>query len=151
MNLSTIEVTGDVIVKKRKVEGNVKSRSISLDGNVLASNGTLTEWGKITGDLDDQTDLKDALDGKADADEIPTKLSDLENDEGFITGINSSDVTTALGYTPYNSSNPSGYISGITSAMVTDALGFTPYSDANPSGFTSDSALTTEDIDEAIA
>ena len=36
--------------------------------------------------------------------------------QGFITGITSSDVTTALGYTPYNSSNPSGYI---TSAALT--------------------------------
>ena len=40
---------------------------------------------------------------------IPTKVSDLNNDSGFITGITSSDVTTALGYTPYNSSNPNGY------------------------------------------
>lgn len=60
---------------------------------------------------------------------IPTKTSDLTNDSGFITsaslsgyatqtwvtsqgyltGITSSDVTTALGYTPYNSSNPSNY------------------------------------------
>ena len=31
---------------------------------------------------------------------IPTKTSDLTNDAGFITGITSSDVTTALGYTP---------------------------------------------------
>ena len=30
-----------------------------------------------------------------------------------IEGINSSDVTTALGYTPYNSSNPNGYTSNI--------------------------------------
>ncbi len=30
--------------------------------------------------------------------------------QGYITGITSSDVTTALGYTPYNASNPSGYI-----------------------------------------
>lgn len=36
--------------------------------------------------------------------------------QGFITGITSSDVTTALGYTPYNSSNPSGFI---TSAALT--------------------------------
>ena len=28
----------------------------------------------------------------------------------YLTGITSSQVTTALGYTPYNSSNPSGYI-----------------------------------------
>lgn len=40
--------------------------------------------------------------------------------------LTSSQVTTALGYTPYNSSNPSGYISSITSGMVTSALGYTP-------------------------
>lgn len=33
---------------------------------------------------------------------IPTKTSDLNNDSGFITGITSSDVTTALWYTPSN-------------------------------------------------
>lgn len=32
------------------------------------------------------------------------------NNKGYITGINSSMVTNALGYTPYNSTNPSGYI-----------------------------------------
>lgn len=30
--------------------------------------------------------------------------------QGYITGITSSNVTTALGYTPYNSSNPNGFI-----------------------------------------
>ena len=40
---------------------------------------------------------------------IPSKTSDLTNDAGFITGISSSDVTTALGYTPYDATNPSGY------------------------------------------
>lgn len=30
--------------------------------------------------------------------------------QGYITGITSAMVTTALGYTPYNSSNPAGYI-----------------------------------------
>jgi len=79
---------------------------------------------------------------------IPTKTSDLTNDSGYITGISSADVTSALGYTPYNSTNPNGYISGITSAMVTSALGYTPYNSTNPNGYTSDSALTTSDIDE---
>lgn len=41
--------------------------------------------------------------------DLPTKVSDLTNDTGFITGITGSDVTTALGYTPYNSTNPNGY------------------------------------------
>ena len=35
---------------------------------------------------------------------VPTKTSDLTNDDGFITGITSGDVTTALGYTPVNPS-----------------------------------------------
>jgi hypothetical protein len=53
----------------------------------------------------------------------------------YLTGIDSSMVTTALGYTPYNSTNPSGYITGITSGMVTTALGYTPYNSTNPSGY----------------
>ena len=52
------------------------------------------------------------------------------NPSGYITGISSGDVTTALGYTPYNSSNPSNYISGINSGMVTTALGYTPVTNA---------------------
>lgn len=41
--------------------------------------------------------------------DIPTDLAELTNSPGYITGITSSDVTTALGYTPYDSSNPAGY------------------------------------------
>ena len=44
---------------------------------------------------------------------IPTDTSDLTNNAGFITGITSGDVTTALGYTPYDSSNPNGYTSNV--------------------------------------
>ena len=43
---------------------------------------------------------------------------------GYITGITSSDVTTALGYTPYNSSNPNGYTNNIgTITKVTTSAG----------------------------
>ena len=48
---------------------------------------------------------------------VPTDTWDLTNWAGFITGITSGDVTTALGYTPYNSTNPSGYI---TSSSISD-------------------------------
>lgn len=41
-------------------------------------------------------------------------ISDLNNDSGFITWINSTDVTTALGYTPYSSSNPDWYLTSST-------------------------------------
>jgi hypothetical protein len=42
----------------------------------------------------------------------------------------------------YSLTNPNGYISGITGSMVTSALGFTPYDATNPSGFITSSALT---------
>ena len=48
---------------------------------------------------------------------IPTDTSDLTNGAWFITGITSWDVTTALWYTPYNSTNPSGYV---TSSIIND-------------------------------
>lgn len=41
-------------------------------------------------------------------------ISDLNNDSGFITWITSWDVTTALWYTPYNSSNPDWYLTSST-------------------------------------
>jgi hypothetical protein len=40
---------------------------------------------------------------------VPTDTGDLTNWAWFITGITSWDVTSALGYTPYNSTNPAGY------------------------------------------
>ena len=58
--------------------------------------------------------------------DIPTDNNQLANGAGYITGITSTDVTTALGYTPYDSGNPSGYITGITSGDVTTALGYVP-------------------------
>lgn len=132
------------------------------DGQVLKYNSTAQKWenstvgggtwGSITGTLSDQTDLQTALDAKYDA----------SNPSGFITGITSSDVTNALGYTPYNSTNPNGYITisalngyatetwvtnqgyitGITSSDVTTALGYTPYNATNPNGYITASALT---------
>lgn len=44
---------------------------------------------------------------------VPTDTNELTNGAGYITGISSGDVTTALGYTPYDSSNPSGYTSNV--------------------------------------
>jgi hypothetical protein len=48
----------------------------------------------------------------------------------------------ALGFTPYNATNPDGFISGITYSNVITALGYTPYNSTNPSGFITSSALT---------
>ena len=51
-------------------------------------------------------------------------------------------IATALGFTPYNATNPAGYITGITSGNVTTALGYTPYNASNPSGYLSTVSLT---------
>ena len=55
--------------------------------------------------------------------DIPTDLGDLTNNAGYIKGITSSDVTTALGYTPYSSANPNNYTSVIESTV--SGWGFT--------------------------
>ena len=58
------------------------------------------------------------------------------NPNGYITGITSSNITSALGFTPYNSTNPNGYITGITSSNITSALGYTPYNgSSNPNDY----------------
>ena len=50
---------------------------------------------------------------------VPTNNNELTNGAGYITGIDSSDVTTALGFTPYDSTNPNGYQ---TAAQVSTAI-----------------------------
>jgi hypothetical protein len=50
----------------------------------------------------------------------PTALSSFSNDTGYITGINSSNVTNALGYTPFNSGSWGGnYHYGLSSNSTT--------------------------------
>lgn len=49
--------------------------------------------------------------------------------QGYITGITSSDVTTALGYTPYNATNPAGYTSNI--GTVTSVNNIQPGTNGN--------------------
>ena len=61
---------------------------------------------------------------------LPTKVSDLTNDSGFITSITSMDVTTALGYTPYNSTNPSGYQANVIETVKVNGTALTPSSKA---------------------
>jgi len=55
--------------------------------------------------------------------------ANITNTAGTLS-LTSGNITTALGFTPYNATNPTGYITGITSSNVTTALGFTPFSNA---------------------
>ena len=74
-------------------------------------------WGNITGNIEDQTDLQTVLASKQD---VLTPGTDIEitqdntinftNSSGYITGISGTDVTNALGYTPYDAANPDKFI-----------------------------------------
>lgn len=75
---------------------------IDITNGVISNTQTSAEWGNITGDIDDQLDLQSALGDKADASSlstvatsgdyddllnkptIPSAVSDLNNDLGFI-------------------------------------------------------------------
>lgn len=71
-----------------------------------------------------------------------TNLNQLTNGPGYITGITSSNVTTALGYTPYNATNPNGYITGYTE---TDTL-----ASVTSRGSTTSNAITISGVDSAL-
>jgi hypothetical protein len=65
---------------------------------------------------------------------IVSGVSSFNTRIGPITLI-SNDVTVALGYTPYNATNPAGYITGFDADDISYALGYIPYSSANPAGY----------------
>lgn len=75
----------------------------------------------------------DDLDNKP---SIPTATSDLTNDSGFIT------VSALSGYATESWVTNKGYITGINSSDVTTALGYTPYDSSNPAGYITSSALS---------
>lgn len=63
---------------------------------------------------------------------IPTVVSAFTNDAGYLTGITNSQVITAIGYTPYNATNPSSYVNqaGARSSisLTTTGIGAASYS-----------------------
>ncbi len=68
---------------------------------------------------------------------IPTATSDLTNDSGFIT------VSALSGYATESWVTNKGYITGISSSDVTTALGYTPYNSTNPNGYTNNVGTVT--------
>lgn len=68
---------------------------------------------------------------------IPTDTGDLTNNAGYITS------SALSGYATETWVGNQGYLTGITSGDVTTALGYTPYSSANPDGYTSNVGTVT--------
>lgn len=94
MIYSTIEITGDVKnAQGHKIDGDLSvTKNINVQGEVKnVSGGGATKWGKIKGDIHDQTDLIDLLDLKADK----TELSNYVLKETG-KGLSTNDFTNTL-------------------------------------------------------
>lgn len=68
---------------------------------------------------------------------IPTDTSELTNGAGYITD------SALNGYATQNWVGQQGYLTTITSSDVTNALGYTPYNSSNPNGYTSNVGTVT--------
>lgn len=141
VDLSNLSATGEAKFVKSVTTGSTNG-TISVDGTDVAVYGlgsaayTASTAYDVSGAASTaETNAKNYADGLASnyataaqgaladtALQPNDNVSELVNDAGYITGITSSDVTTALGYTPYNSSNPSGYITGVAWGDVTGTL-----------------------------
>jgi hypothetical protein len=135
------DVTNSVGRFKIYTTGHAEFSNNLTAASFIKSGGTAAQFLKADGSVDGNTYLTGIT-----SSQVTTALGytpyNSTNPAGYITGITSANVTTALGYTPYNSTNPSGYITGISSSMVTSALGYTPYNSTNPSGYITASALS---------
>jgi hypothetical protein len=135
--------TAQTIISQKTFNGKISVKDISnLTGttiletyvgntNVGTSNTSLVLKSNLTRPYMNNTSTQLAL-----LSDVPTDTNDLTNGAGYITGITSSDVTTALGYTPYNATNPNGYITA--SALN----GYATESWVTQQGYITSSALT---------
>lgn len=143
VNSNSLLGSGDVTVQETLVSGtNIKTinnQSLLGSGNItISSGGTATDV-QINGTSITSNNVADIITESAynassnkiaTMSDVPTDTSDLTNGAGYITGISSADVTNALGYTPYNSSNPNGYTSNTgTVTQVNAGAGLNTTSD----------------------
>ena len=144
-DIDRIAVTDDSALLSKKITfTNVKAFLKTYFDNIYTTtsfvNAALATF-KTTNFLDATSSIQTQLNGKQaqlnGTGFVKASGTSITYDNNtYLTGINSSQVIAALGYTPYNSTNPAGYISGITSGLVISALGYTPYNATNPDGYT---------------
>jgi hypothetical protein len=93
------------------INSGITSSDVALIGTALQPNDNISELTNNAGYI-----TSSALSGYA--------TETWVGQQGYITGITSSDVTTALGYTPYNATNPNGYItsSALTPYVLSSSL-----------------------------
>lgn len=103
----------------------INNESLLGSGNITIQGGGGGAVDSVNGQTGTVVLTASDVGALADTTTIPSKTSDLTNDSGFITGITSNDVKTALGYTPYNSTNPDNFITSAdlpTNYVTTDTV-----------------------------
>lgn len=90
---------------QHQIYGDYRTGQIVVRGKL---NGTWQAWRTV---IDSSTIGSQSVSYASTAGSLTSmNISQFTNNSGYLTGITSGQVTGALGYTPYNSSNPSGYI-----------------------------------------
>jgi hypothetical protein len=103
-----LDVTGNIVVS-----GNVDGRNVASDGTKLDSIETSATADQTNAEI--RAAVEAASDSNVFTDADHTKLNGIAASATntaaphYTSAIGSSDVTTALGFTPYNSTNPSGF------------------------------------------
>lgn len=100
----------------------------TANGTISVDNTDVSVYGLKSAAYTDSTDYATAAQGLlADTAIQPSdNISELTNDSGFITGIDSEDVITALGYTPYNAENPQNYQENVIETIEVNSTALTP-------------------------
>lgn len=88
--------------------------------NLADACGCRNTWNGKQNAIADLSDIRNWAECGASAIQPWDNISELNNNSGYITGISCGDVTTALGYTPYNSSNPNWYTSCMGTVVASD-------------------------------
>jgi hypothetical protein len=118
--LSGIVDLSGYVPTSRTINGKALTGDITLSASDVSALPSSTTIPTITDTYSSTS--SDGMSGKAVA-------SALAN-SGFISGITSSMVTTALGYTPYSSANPSGYQANVIETVKVNGTALTPSSKA---------------------
>ena len=139
LDSSISATTGQAISAITITDGKIASSTKIAVGDANQNAFSNVKVGSTTIAADTTTDTLELVAG-TDITLTPDATNDkvtvaFSNASGYITGITSSDVTTALGYTPYNSTNPNGYTSNTgTVTQVTAGTGLTTTSGSSTDG-----------------
>jgi hypothetical protein len=102
-SIPTSVYLGTTLVDFNRASGTLSLSDVNITGNA----GTVTNGVYTNGSYSNPSWITSLAYSKITG--APTSLSAFTNEPGYLTSITGSQVTTALGYTPYNATNPAGY------------------------------------------